>query len=84
MICSRTFDVLFFWLIVYKTFLLSGARIRAAVAQVMFDDFHRHSNQILITAVFGMNEKGQINKEVRFKENNLVCNLKLPHNKVVK
>lgn len=49
-----------------------GARIRAAVAQVTFDDFHRHSNQVLITAVFGMNAKGQINKEVRFKENNLI------------
>ncbi|XP_048766942.2 major vault protein-like [Ostrea edulis] len=49
-----------------------GARIRAAVAQVSFDDFHRHSNQVLITAVFGVDAEGQINTEVRFSENNLV------------
>ncbi|XP_061169196.1 major vault protein-like [Saccostrea echinata] len=49
-----------------------GARIRAAVAQVTFDDFHRHSNQVLTTAVFGLNAKGQMNNEVRFPENNLV------------
>lgn len=52
--------------------LFVGARIRAAVAQVSFDDFHRHSNQVLITAVFGVDAEGQINTEVRFSENNLV------------
>nr|XP_022293947.1 major vault protein-like [Crassostrea virginica] len=48
-----------------------GARIRGAVAQVCFDDFHRHSNQVLTTAVFGTS-LGKANSEVRFQENNLV------------
>ncbi|XP_067656927.1 major vault protein-like [Haliotis asinina] len=50
-----------------------GSRIRGAVALVPFDEFHRHSLQIIRTAVFGINPVNkQLRTHIRFSENNLV------------
>ncbi|XP_069102265.1 major vault protein-like [Argopecten irradians] len=49
-----------------------GSRIRGAVAQVQFDEFHRHSAIVIQTAVFGRNSKGELNSRLKFPMNNLV------------
>lgn len=54
--------------IVYVFVLCAGSRIRAVVAQTSFDEFHRHSAQIIRHAVFG--ESGS--EVVKFPENRLV------------
>ena len=48
-------------------FTLSGSRIRGSVALITFDQFHKHSSQIIQTAIFGKS------KELKFNVNNLVC-----------
>ncbi|KAL3864069.1 hypothetical protein ACJMK2_005775 [Sinanodonta woodiana] len=47
-----------------------GSRIRAAVARTTFDEFHRHSSQVILNAVF--QKDGVLQKEMRFTNNNLV------------
>ncbi|XP_060071634.1 major vault protein-like [Ylistrum balloti] len=49
-----------------------GSRIRGAVAQVQFDEFHRHSALVIQTAVFGQNSDGYLNSRLKFPMNNLV------------
>ncbi|OWF45014.1 major vault protein-like isoform X2 [Mizuhopecten yessoensis] len=49
-----------------------GSRIRGAVAQVHFDEFHRHSAQVIKTAVFGPNIEGGLDSHLKFPMNNLV------------
>ncbi|KAM9394046.1 major vault protein isoform 2-T2 [Pholidichthys leucotaenia] len=49
-----------------------ASRIRGAVASVQFDDFHKNSNRIICSAVFGFDEKLQIRPSLRFSQNNLV------------
>lgn len=49
-----------------------ASRIRSAVASLPFEEFHKNSARCLKQAVFGMNASGEIAKELRFKENNLV------------
>ena len=48
-------------------FTLSESRIRGSVALITFDQFHKHSSQIIQTAIFGKS------KELKFNVNNLVC-----------
>eukprot|EP00033_Pygsuia_biforma_P000276 GCRY01000340.1.p1 GENE.GCRY01000340.1~~GCRY01000340.1.p1 ORF type:complete len:857 (+),score=191.78 GCRY01000340.1:111-2681(+) len=49
-----------------------ASRIRAAVAVVTFDVFHRGSASIIRQAVFGLDEKGKVRCDFRFPANGLV------------
>lgn len=49
-----------------------ASRIRGAVASVQFDDFHKNSNRIICSAVFGFDEKLGVRSSYRFSQNNLV------------
>ncbi|KAK3097161.1 hypothetical protein FSP39_006955, partial [Pinctada imbricata] len=49
-----------------------GARIRGAVAQVTFDEFHRHSASVIQASVFGLDESGNLKTQLKFPANNLV------------
>ncbi|XP_065176847.1 major vault protein-like [Sycon ciliatum] len=49
-----------------------ASRIRGAVAQISFDEFHRNSQRIIRTAVLGVNEDGKIKSCLKFDANNLV------------
>ena len=49
-----------------------GSRIRSVVAQTPFDEFHRHSARIIRSSVFGLDEHGKVNSQVRYPANNLV------------
>lgn len=49
-----------------------ASRVRGAVASSTFDNFHRHSADIIRTAVFGLGANGVIKNELRFPANNLV------------
>ncbi|XP_024858908.1 major vault protein isoform X2 [Kryptolebias marmoratus] len=49
-----------------------ASRIRGAVASVQFDDFHKNSNRIICSAVFGFDEKLAVRPSLRFGQNNLV------------
>ncbi|XP_028268081.1 major vault protein [Parambassis ranga] len=49
-----------------------ASRIRGAVASVQFDDFHKNSNRIICSAVFGFDEKMSLRPSLRFNQNNLV------------
>ncbi|KAM4717537.1 major vault protein [Anableps anableps] len=49
-----------------------ASRIRGAVASVQFDDFHKNSNRIICSAVFGFDEKLAVRPSLRFNQNNLV------------
>ena len=51
-----------------------ASRVRSSVAGVNFDAFHRNSAEIIRRAVFGVDEAGNINTELRFNTNNLVIN----------
>ena len=52
---------------------ITGGRIRAQVAQVPFDEFHKHSAEIIQTAVFGVDKEGNLAIPLKFSANNLVC-----------
>uniref|UniRef100_A0A8P4GGS6 Major vault protein n=1 Tax=Dicentrarchus labrax TaxID=13489 RepID=A0A8P4GGS6_DICLA len=49
-----------------------ASRVRGAVASVQFDDFHKNSNRIICSAVFGFDEKLAVRPSLRFSQNNLV------------
>uniref|UniRef100_A0A3B3I088 Major vault protein n=1 Tax=Oryzias latipes TaxID=8090 RepID=A0A3B3I088_ORYLA len=49
-----------------------ASRIRGAVASVQFDDFHKNSNRIICSAVFGFDEKMAVRSSLRFPQNNLI------------
>ncbi|XP_076853066.1 major vault protein [Brachyhypopomus gauderio] len=49
-----------------------ASRIRGAVASVQFDDFHKNSNRIICSAVFGFDEKLAVRSSLRFSQNGLV------------
>ncbi|XP_008328612.1 major vault protein [Cynoglossus semilaevis] len=49
-----------------------ASRVRGAVAAVQFDDFHKNSNRIICSAVFGFDEKLAMRECLRFSQNNLV------------
>ncbi|VDI74248.1 Hypothetical predicted protein [Mytilus galloprovincialis] len=49
-----------------------GGRIRGQVAHVPFDEFHKHSAMIIQTAVFGVDQEGNLNIPLTFEANNLV------------
>ncbi|KAM7387590.1 hypothetical protein PAMA_009960 [Pampus argenteus] len=49
-----------------------ASRVRGAVASVQFDDFHKNSNRIICSAVFGFDEKMVLRPSLRFNQNNLI------------
>ncbi|XP_056607841.1 major vault protein isoform X2 [Triplophysa dalaica] len=49
-----------------------ASRIRGAVASVQFDDFHKNSNRIICSAVFGFDDKLAMRSSLRFNQNGLV------------
>ncbi|XP_077385851.1 major vault protein isoform X2 [Festucalex cinctus] len=49
-----------------------ASRVRGAVASVQFDDFHKNSNRIICSAVFGFDEKLAVRPNLRFHQNRLV------------
>lgn len=49
-----------------------ASRIRGKVAQVAFDEFHRHSTSLIKKAVFGVEKDGTIKQRLRFDANQLV------------
>ncbi|XP_072298870.1 major vault protein [Eucyclogobius newberryi] len=49
-----------------------ASKIRGAVASVQFDDFHKNSNRIICSAVFGFDEKVNIRRSLEFDQNRLV------------
>ena len=54
------------------TLLFIGGKIRGSVAQITFDEFHKHSAQIIQHAVFGTGADGKPGKQLKFESNNLV------------
>ena len=48
-----------------------ASRVRGAVAQTPFDEFHKNSSKIIRASVFGFSE-GRVGHELRFPQNNLV------------
>ncbi|EGC38895.1 major vault protein beta (MVP-beta) [Dictyostelium purpureum] len=50
----------------------TGSLVRAAVAASTFDNFHKHSSDIIQTAVFGKNKNGESNDCLYFETNGLV------------
>ncbi|XP_077475895.1 major vault protein isoform X2 [Stigmatopora argus] len=49
-----------------------ASRVRGAVASVQFDDFHKNSNRIICSAVFGFDEKLAVRSSLRFHQNRLL------------
>ncbi|KAK5855737.1 hypothetical protein PBY51_007383 [Eleginops maclovinus] len=49
-----------------------ASRVRGAVASVQFDDFHKNSNRIICSAVFGFNEKMAVRSTLHFPQNKLM------------
>jgi len=49
-----------------------ASRVRGAVAQASFDDFHKRSAKIIRTAVFGIDEQEKVRNKFHFSANNLV------------
>jgi len=51
---------------------LMASKVRSAVASVDFDTFHKTSARLIRRAIFGVNDKDKINKELVLPKNNLV------------
>lgn len=49
-----------------------AAKIRGAVSTVPFETFHKNSATIVKTAIFGLEDNGNIRQELKFNSNNLV------------
>lgn len=49
-----------------------ASRIRGAVANTNFDEFHKQSARIIRKSIFGIDSDGKINDEFRFVANSLV------------
>lgn len=49
-----------------------ASRVRGAVAQVQFDDFHKNSARIIRSSVFGFDEKDKVREVFMFQQNQLV------------
>jgi len=49
-----------------------ASRVRGAVAQVQFDDFHKNSAKIIRSSVFGFTEDKKVRDRFVFPQNNLV------------
>lgn len=54
--------------------LTMASKIRSYIATLTFEDFHKNSDRLIKRAVFGENEKGEINDKLRYDECHLVIN----------
>ena len=50
----------------------AASRVRGTVARIPFEEFHRHSAEIVRSGVFGRDDKDEIRSILHFKANNLV------------
>ena len=57
---------------------ITGSRIRAAVALITFDEFHKHSAEVIQHAIFRDPVTGKMMPELKFEVNNLVGYLRCP------
>ena len=51
-----------------------ASRIRSTTATISFEDFNKHSDLYIKKAVFGEDEDGKLNKNLRFDDSNLLIN----------
>ena len=51
-----------------------ASRIRSTTATISFEDFHKNSDLYIKKAVFGEDEDGKLNKNLRFDDSNLLIN----------
>jgi len=49
-----------------------ASKVRAAVASVSFDEFHKTSAKLIRKSIFSVDERGKVRGELVFKQNNLV------------
>lgn len=54
--------------------LTLASRIRSYIATLLFEDFHKNSDRLIKRAVFGENEKGEINPDLKYEECLLLIN----------
>ena len=59
--------------------IIIASKVRGKVASIPFEQFHKHSAEIITAAVFGKNADGEINNEVIFSANNLVSVILVCH-----
>ena len=64
-------------MIFYFCFSSIASKIRGKVASIPFEQFHKHSADIITAAVFGKDSDGTFCTEVVFPANNLVM-IKIP------
>ena len=64
--------LLYLTILKYFFYCFSGSKIRGAVAHIPFDEFHRHSSQVIQHAVFDRQPDGSLAQSLRFSANNLV------------
>ena len=50
----------------------AASKIRGAVAGIPFEQFYKHSSEIIRTGIFGKEEDGKVRDELVFRANNLV------------
>lgn len=48
-----------------------ASRVRGAVAQVQFDDFHKNSARVIRSSVFGFDDKDKVRNQFNFPQNSL-------------
>ena len=53
-------------------YYLPASRIRGLVASIPFEQFHKHSTEIIQAAAFGKDADGVVRQELVFTANNLV------------
>ena len=54
------------------SFISIASKVREKLASIPFEQFDKHSADIITAAVFGKNADGEVNNEVIFAANNLV------------
>ncbi|XP_072026388.1 major vault protein-like [Amphiura filiformis] len=52
-----------------------GSRIRGAVSRVKFDEFHKHSMELLKVAVFGATDDGKVKDRLKFSNQLVITNV---------
>ena len=62
---------------VYHLIIFLASRICGLVASIPFEQFHKHSTDVIQAAAFGKDAEGRVRQELLFKANNLVCVLLL-------
>ena len=58
--------------LIILSFISIASKVREKLASIPFEQFDKHSADIITAAVFGKNADGEVNNEVIFAANNLV------------